>query len=55
MMTTSSFAPRLAVIHFWASWSEPCQQMQEAMIDLAKEHSDVKFYKVGPLPGPWEA
>ena len=37
---------RLVVIHFWASWSEPCQQMQDVMLDLAKEHKKVKFYKV---------
>lgn len=36
----------LAVIHFWASWSKPCQQMQEAMCDLAKDCPNVKFYKV---------
>ena len=34
------------MIHFWADWSEPCKQMQEAMEDLAREHSNVKFYKV---------
>ena len=37
---------RLVILHFWASWSQPCQQMLEAMVDLAKDCPDVKFYKV---------
>ena len=37
----------LVVVHFWAPWSQPCQQMNEALEELAKEHENVKFVKVG--------
>ena len=37
---------RLAVVHFWAPWSQPCQQMNEAMSELAEEHANVRFLKV---------
>ena len=36
----------LVVVHFWAPWSQPCKQMNEAMEDLAKEYVKVKFFKV---------
>ena len=37
---------KLTVIHFWAPWSEPSKHMNEVMMELAKEHSKVKFFKV---------
>lgn len=37
----------LVVVHFWAPWSQPCQQMNEVLEELAKEHENVKFVKVG--------
>ena len=36
-------------MHFWADWSEPCKVLQEVVVDLAKEYTKVKFYKVSLL------
>ncbi|KAG1681020.1 hypothetical protein FOA52_009980 [Chlamydomonas sp. UWO 241] len=37
----------LAVIHFWAAWSEPCKVMDTVMAALAKEHAGaVSFQRV---------
>ena len=38
---------RLVVVHFWAPWSQPCKQMNDAMVELAEEHPGVRFIKVG--------
>ena len=44
---SSLISDSLVVVHFWAPWSQPCQQMNEALEELAKEHENVKFVKVG--------
>lgn len=36
----------LVVVHFWAPWSQPCRQMNDVMIELAVEHTAVRFLKV---------
>ena len=37
----------LTVVHFHAPWAPQCTQMNDVMIELAKDNSHVKFYKVG--------
>ena len=36
----------LLVVHFWATWSDPCKQMNDVLIELAGEYENVKFMKV---------
>ncbi|KJE92206.1 glutaredoxin-3 [Capsaspora owczarzaki ATCC 30864] len=36
----------LSVVHFWASWANACQQVNDALVDLAKLHPLVRFFKV---------
>ncbi|XP_065882952.1 glutaredoxin-3-like [Dysidea avara] len=42
-VTTSA---SLLVVHFWASWSDPCKQMNDVLEELAGEYENVKFMKV---------
>lgn len=41
-----STSPSLLVVHFWATWSDPCKQMNDVLIELAGEYENVKFLKV---------
>lgn len=34
------------VLHFWASWCEPCKQMDTVMEQLAKENPSIRFGRV---------
>eukprot|EP00197_Chlamydomonas_leiostraca_P001244 CAMPEP_0202885472 /NCGR_PEP_ID=MMETSP1391-20130828/41680_1 /ASSEMBLY_ACC=CAM_ASM_000867 /TAXON_ID=1034604 /ORGANISM="Chlamydomonas leiostraca, Strain SAG 11-49" /LENGTH=376 /DNA_ID=CAMNT_0049568719 /DNA_START=90 /DNA_END=1220 /DNA_ORIENTATION=- len=34
------------VLHFWASWCEPCKHMDTVMAQLAKDHPSVTFMRV---------
>ncbi|XP_009891046.1 PREDICTED: glutaredoxin-3 [Charadrius vociferus] len=36
----------LVVVHFWAPWAPQCAQMNEVMVALAKEHTQVTFVKL---------
>ncbi|KAG8517491.1 Glutaredoxin-3, partial [Galemys pyrenaicus] len=36
----------LLVIHFWAPWAPQCAQMNNVMVELAKEHPRVSFVKL---------
>ncbi|XP_068746688.1 glutaredoxin-3-like isoform X3 [Montipora capricornis] len=36
----------LTVIHFHAPWAPQCTQMNDVMLELAKDNSHVKFYKL---------
>eukprot|EP00128_Syssomonas_multiformis_P011742 Colp12_sorted_trinity150504_noHs@15164 len=36
----------LAVVHFWASWAEPCKQMNEVLDVLSNKHSNVKCARI---------
>lgn len=38
-----------AVLHFWASWSEPCKHMHTVAAELAKEYPTVTFQRVRTL------
>ncbi|XP_044515122.1 glutaredoxin-3 [Gracilinanus agilis] len=39
-------ARSLVVIHFWAPWAPQCLQMNDVMVELAKEHPQVAFVKL---------
>ncbi|XP_068957794.1 glutaredoxin-3 [Petaurus breviceps papuanus] len=39
-------ARSLIVIHFWAPWAPQCTQMNDVMVELAKEHPQVAFVKL---------
>ncbi|XP_059981764.1 glutaredoxin-3 [Lagenorhynchus albirostris] len=41
-------AKSLLVVHFWAPWAPQCGQMNDVMAELAREHPQVSFVKVGP-------
>lgn len=34
------------VLNFWASWAEPCQQMNEVFAELAGKFPALQFIKV---------
>ena len=34
---------RLVVVHFWAPWAEQCKQMDDVMLELAKQNPNVVF------------
>ena len=38
-----------AVAHFWASWCEPCAQMDAVFAQLALSHRHVSFVRVRAL------
>jgi thiol-disulfide isomerase/thioredoxin len=33
-------------LDFWATWAQPCSQMNEVFDELARKHSSIKFVKV---------
>jgi len=37
---------RVSITNFWASWAEPCKQMNEVIEELSKKHPSVLFLKV---------
>ncbi len=37
---------RVSVINFWATWAEPCKQMNEVVAELAKKYPTGLFLKV---------
>ncbi|XP_076982537.1 glutaredoxin-3 isoform X1 [Tamandua tetradactyla] len=39
-------AKSLLVVHFWAPWAPQCAQMNDVMVELAKEHPQVFFVKL---------
>lgn len=40
---------RVSVINFWASFAEPCKQMNEVFKELAKKYGSGLFLSVRPL------
>uniref|UniRef100_A0A8D0HDZ4 Glutaredoxin-3 n=1 Tax=Sphenodon punctatus TaxID=8508 RepID=A0A8D0HDZ4_SPHPU len=36
----------LVVVHFWAPWAPQCNQMNDVLAELVKEHSQVAFVKL---------
>ena len=40
---------RISLINFWAPWAEPCKQMNEVVVELAKKYPQVLVLQVsGP-------
>ncbi|XP_037015053.2 glutaredoxin-3 [Artibeus jamaicensis] len=39
-------AKSLVVVHFWAPWAPQCAQMNDVMVELAREHPQVSFLKL---------
>ena len=40
---------RVSLINFWAPWAEPCKQMNEVVVELAKKYPQVLVLQVsGP-------
>lgn len=37
---------RISLINFWASWAEPCQQMNQVVLELARRQPDVLVLQV---------
>ncbi|KAI9457048.1 glutaredoxin [Boletus coccyginus] len=37
---------RISLINFWASWAEPCKQMNEVVAELAKKHPKLLVLQV---------
>jgi len=37
---------RVSLINFWAPWAEPCKQMNEVVLELAKKHTNVLVLQV---------
>jgi thioredoxin-like negative regulator of GroEL len=35
-----------AVVHFWASWCEPCKHLDNILAQLASENQSAKFVRV---------
>ena len=40
---------RVSLINFWAPWAEPCKQMNQVVLELAKKYEDVLVLQVSPL------
>ncbi|KAI8051388.1 thioredoxin-like protein [Gilbertella persicaria] len=36
----------IRVLNFWASWAEPCQQMNEVFVELSRRYPAVQFIKI---------
>ena len=40
---------RISLLNFWAPWAEPCKQMNEVVVELAKKYPQVLVLQVsGP-------
>ena len=39
---------RVSLINFWAPWAEPCKQMNEVVLELAKKYPQVLVLQVRP-------
>lgn len=37
---------RISLINFWAAWAEPCQQMNQVVLELARRWPDVLVLQV---------
>ena len=37
---------RVSLINFWAPWAEPCKQMNEVVVELAKKYPQVLVLQV---------
>ena len=37
---------RVSLINFWAQWAQPCIQMNEVVVELAKKHSTLLVLQV---------
>ena len=37
---------RISLINFWAPWAEPCKQMNEVVVELAKKYPQVLVLQV---------
>jgi thiol-disulfide isomerase/thioredoxin len=45
-MSSSSSSSSLAVLHFWASWCEPCKAMDVVFAQLAADTPHAQFFRV---------
>lgn len=43
---------RVSLINFWAPWAEPCKQMNEVVVELAKKHPELLVLQVRVIGGP---
>ena len=41
---------RVSITNFWAPWAEPCKAMNDAVAELAKNHSKILFLNVCVAP-----
>lgn len=41
---------RISLINFWAPWAEPCKQMNEVVIELAKKYPQTLVLQVHWYP-----
>ena len=37
---------RVSLINFWAPWAEPCKQMNEVVLELAKKYEQLLVLQV---------
>ena len=37
---------RTSLVNFWAPWAEPCKQMNEVVLELAKKYPDLLVLQV---------
>ena len=45
---------RISLINFWAPWAQPCKQMNEVVLELAKKYPQVLVLQVcTPVPAPY--